>query len=180
MKNKKRKILIIYYLIIAIVLVISYFFTYSNYVTSIGTESYIDVAKWEIKVNEDTNVTIDLEETLTSSLYVDSGDVDVTVVPGTSGLIELTLDFSQMNVATDYTITVNTGSSNLPDNLKLYTNSNYTVQFTSFSGTTELDTTTITRYIYWKWNYTTTDETEKWMGNQITLTLNINATQRID
>ena len=61
--------------------------------------------------------------------------------------------------------------------MKLYTDSAYNVEFSGYTGITELGTDKVTRNIYWKWNYTTIDETE-WMKKNIVIALNVIAQQR--
>jgi hypothetical protein len=88
------------------------------------------------------------------------------------------MDFSDIETATNYEITIDTENSKMPVNFKLYADSNYTIEFSGYTGITELGDTSATRNIYWKWNYTTIDETEEWMGKDISLQLNISAEQR--
>ena len=88
------------------------------------------------------------------------------------------MDFSDIETATKYNITLNKEKSKLPSNIKLYADSSYTVEFSGYSGITDVETQKVTRYVYWKWNYTTNDETEEWMGKDISIVLNITAEQR--
>ena len=88
------------------------------------------------------------------------------------------MDFSDIETATKYSISVDTLNSQIPENMKLYTDSSYNVEFSGYTGITELGTDKVIRNIYWKWNYTTVDETNKWMKNDIKIALNIIAQQR--
>mgnify|MGYP004496614273 FL=1 len=88
------------------------------------------------------------------------------------------MDFSDIETATRYTISLDTINSQIPENMKLYTDSSYNVEFSGYTGITELGTNKVIRNIYWKWNYTTVDETEQWMGKDIKIALNISDEQR--
>ena len=87
------------------------------------------------------------------------------------------MNFSDIETATRYSISLDTVNSQIPENIKLYTDSTYNVEFSGYTGITELGTDKVTRNIYWKWNYTTIDET-KWMKKDIVIALNVIAQQR--
>ena len=87
------------------------------------------------------------------------------------------MNFSDIETATRYSIALDTVNSQIPENIKLYTDSTYNVEFSGYTGITELGTDKIVRNIYWKWNYTTIDET-KWMKKNIVIVLNVIAQQR--
>ena len=97
---------------------------------------------------------------------------------GSSGVIQLELDFSDIETATSYFISLDTEKSKMPKNMKLYIDNSYNVEFFNYTGTTELGTDKIIRNIYWKWNYTTDDETNEWMNKELKITLDIEAEQR--
>ena len=97
---------------------------------------------------------------------------------GSSGVIQLELDFSDIETATSYFISLDTEKSKMPKNMKLYIDNSYNVEFSKYTGTTELGTDKIIRNIYWKWNYTTDDETNEWMKKELKITLDIEAEQR--
>ena len=88
------------------------------------------------------------------------------------------MNFSDIETATRYSISLDTLNSQIPENMKLYTDNTYNVEFSGYTGITELGTDKVIRNIYWKWNYTTVDETNKWMKNDIKIALNIIAQQR--
>ena len=75
----------------------------------------VAIAKFQISLNSSTNLTqsINLKNTITTNNYSDS-----YVSPGTTGDIQLVLNFANVDVSTDYTITL--GTYDLPTNLKLY------------------------------------------------------------
>ena len=83
-----------------------------------------------------------------------------------------------MEVATSYDLRLDQENLKVPENLKLYADEAHTVEFNGFTGTTDLNTTKITRYIYWEWKYTTTDETSEWMGKDIQIGFNVETEQR--
>ena len=87
------------------------------------------------------------------------------------------MNFSDIETATRYSISLDTLNSQIPENMKLDTDSAYNVEFSGYTGITELGTDKVTRNIYWKWNYTTIDETE-WMKKNIVIALNVIAQQR--
>lgn len=93
-------------------------------------------------------------------------------------MLNIEMDFSEIETATSYSVTLDTEKSNIPVNMKLYTDSECNVEFSGYTGITELGTNKVTRSIYWKWNYTTIDETNSWMKQNIKIVLNIEAQQR--
>lgn len=171
--NKKSKIIFLYYLIIIIILLIGY--TYSKYFSVATSNPQIDVALFKFKIgeNESENIEINLKDTIQENMY--SND---TIIPGTNGKLVLKLNFSEINVTTNYKILLDTENTKIPENMKLYTDPSCTVEFNGYTGTSQLDNTEITRNIYWKWNYVTTDETTQWMGKEIKLVFNVQAEQR--
>lgn len=171
--KKRLKLFFLYYAIIAILLLEGY--TFSKYISTVTAEATIRPAQFNFKLEntEAQQMEIDLKDTLLANTY--SEDI---IVPGTSGEIDLKLDFSNIEVTTNYNIKLDKTNTKLPENLKIYTDAAHTIEFNGYTGTTTLDTTTVTRKIYWKWNYTTDDETEEWMGQPIKIILNIVAEQR--
>lgn len=170
--NKKAKLFFLYYAVIVILLIQGY--TFSKYKSVSTGNAEIDVAKFYFQVeNENQQIELNLNDTLTANAY--SNDV---IVPGTSGTITLNLDFSNIDVATNYRVSLDTENTKIPENLKLYIDQANTIEFSGYTGITEIDSTTITRNIYWKWNYTSTDETQEWMAKEIKVSLDITAEQR--
>ena len=174
-KSKKKTTI----LALAIILVIAIFFvsnSYSRYRSSKSGAGSISVAKWKIKLNNEvvtSSQTISLEDTLTSNNYSTS-----KVIPGTNGEIDLVIDLSETEVKTDYTISLD-NTSNIPSNLKLYTDNTYTTELTNIVGSYELTGTGInTHKLYWRWNFTSSDESN-WMNSNIYIKLNLVAEQRI-
>lgn len=171
MKNRYK--LIFLYYAIAIILLIQGI-TFSQYIMTATAESKIKTSKFSFKITDElSNVELNLSDTITANLY--SSD---KIVPGSNGVLQLEMDFSDIETATNYTISLDTENTNIPENMKLYTDSAYSIAFSGYTGITELGSEKVTRNIYWKWNYTTADETESWMGKEIKVELNILAEQR--
>lgn len=177
-KNKtlgktKIKLIYVYYAIIIILFVLG--ITFSKYISTISSEAQVKASLFSFKVGEtNEDVTIDLKETVTNN----ADGEEKTVIPGSEGKIDLEIDFSSMEVATSYTIAVDSENTNIPSNIKLYTDSSYTIGFNGYSGISNLNTKKETQTIYWKWNYTTEDETTSWMEQDVELVLKINVEQR--
>ena len=139
-----------------------------------------NTAEYQIKVNNSTNLSqvINLEDTITSNNYSNQ-----YVAPGSTGDIKLVLDFSNVDVSTNYTI--NLGTYDLPANLKLYSESTYTREFSSISGSFLINSTPIhTYHIYWKWIYAIDDVSNAndnlYMNHSLSVLLNISTIQRFE
>lgn len=168
----KIKLIYLYYTVIIILFILG--ITFSKYTSTISSETQVKASLFSFKVGEkeNDNVTISLEDTVTNN-------ADKKVIPGSEGKIDLEIDFSDMEVTTDYTITVDLANTKMPSNIKLYTSSSYDVEFSGYTNTANLrDTEKKILTIYWKWNYTEEDETEGWMNEDIQLVLKINVEQR--
>ena len=180
MKKKTKKILLgstIFVLLVSI-LCIS-ITTYAKYKANGAGTSEISVAKFEVKLNDSSEVTqnIDLSTTITSNKYSDK-----YLMPGTNGNIILSLDFKDVDVSSNYEITV--GETDLPNNLKLYEDANYSKELTKITGTYLIDDdTTHTKNIYWKWDYKTDAESDSndnlYMNKELSLPVMVNVTQKI-
>lgn len=154
MENKKRIILFSFIMAIIVSLfVLVRCSSFSKFKSSGTGTGNISVADFGIKLNGSSNLTqnINLKSTITTNSYSDN-----YLMPGTNGNIVLTLDFSNVDVSANYTI--NIGTLDLPTNLKLYSDSSYTTEFSSITGTYNVGSTTLyTHNIYWKWDYKTDD-----------------------
>ncbi len=160
-----------------IVFVVIVPFTYARYTTQTDVVNHsASVATWSFKISDSTSTyNIDLADTITQN------DYSMTkVVPGTCGIIQFSIDFRNTKVDTKYNITIDSNNSNLPPNLKLYTDSNYVFEFSSYSGNVTLNniSSTLVKRIYWKWNYTQQDESS-WANQQISLSLKAEAEQTV-
>ena len=125
--------------------------------------------------NIDT-IELDLKDTL----LIENAFSGTQIIPGTKGKIILQLDFSDVEVASNYTISIDTEQTKIPNNMKLYTDENNQVSFSLYRETVELGEQIKEREIYWSWEYTTADETEEWMNKEIKIFLNILVEQRVN
>ena len=151
---------------------------YAAYMTTTTATTEMQVAKWSLKVNSESqeSILIELKDTI-----IDNNYNTTKVIPGTKGKIEIQIDFSDTEVATTYEIVPNTSTNVIPSNLKLYTDENMTTELTSITGNVELAdiNTPIVKEIYWRWNFTEEDETEDWSNQDIVLELLLNTSQKI-
>lgn len=150
--------------------------TNSKYISSASTTTELKVAKWDFKLNgtNDASIDINLKETLSE----DNEYSTTEVIPGTSGTIPLNIDCTNSQVALDYTITL---TANVPANLKFYTDSEYTTEYSDISSFVGLnDNKVINHDIYWKWDFTEDDETTDWSNQNLIVTITVTASQRID
>ena len=90
------------------------------------------------------------------------------------------MDFSDVEVASNYTISIDTERTKMPNNMKLYADENNQVSFSLYRETVELGEQIKEREIYWTWEYTTADETEEWMNKEIKIFFNIQVEQRVN
>lgn len=173
----KKGVALLYF----IILFISIFgiSTLSKYKSSSKANQTIETASFKIKLNEDTKLTqsIDLKNTITPNNYSDK-----YLMPGTNGNISLVLDFSEVDVSTDYTISL--GKLDLPNNLQLYIDDTFTTEFTSLNDIYDInDSKTHTHNIYWKWHYKTDEESNKndnnFMNKDLSIPIIIKANQKI-
>ena len=158
-----------------IVFVVVIPFTYARYTESGSKVQSAQVATWSFKIGDSsTSYDIDLADTITQNNYSMS-----KVVPGTCGIIQFSIDFRSTKVDTIYSISVDTNNTNIPSNLHLYEDSNYTIPFTGYSGTVTLNniSSTLLKRVYWKWEFTNTDESS-WANEEIILTLKTEAQQK--
>lgn len=179
--NEKKDFYIILMFLISFILITSgiTYGTYSKYYSQTRIDNNLQVAKWVFNLNGESNTTIDIN--LVDTVDTTNKYSSSAVIPGSSGVIELNIDATGVEVALDYSITINQTNTNLPNNLKLYTDESYTTEFDSFKGFIGLsDSKVKVHKIYWKWYYTTDDETETWSNKSIKLSFDASAVQRID
>lgn len=152
-------------------------YTFSRYVSTAQVSINADIAPFRFKITQDSNnIELDLKDTILSGNAFSS----TQVIPGTKGKIPLQLDFSDVDVTTNYIISVDTEKTKMPNNMKLYADENNQVSFSQYSETTELGEQIKEREIYWTWEYTTADETEEWMNKEIKIFFNIQVEQRVN
>ena len=151
MKNNAKIILIIVLFVIGISILS--FSSYSFFKKSASGDADVSTAKFQILLNDSSSVSqsINLQDTITANSY--SNDL---VVPGTNGAFDLELDFSNVDVSVSYIINFDT--TNIPTNLKLYSDNAYQNEITSINDSyTVGGSQTKTHTIYWKWVYLTDD-----------------------
>lgn len=176
MKIKRNlKIIIIYYIIIFILLGVAY--TFSRYVSTALLSVKTDIAPFRFKIGQSSEtIELDLKDTLLTG----NAFSETQIIPGTKGKILLQLDFSDVEVATNYIISIDNEQTKIPNNMKLYTDESNQVAFSLYRETVELGEKIKEREIYWTWEYTTADETEEWMNKEIKIFFNIDVEQRIN
>ena len=174
-KKRNLKIIIIYYIIILILFGVIY--TFSKYVSTAQLSIKTDIAPFRFKITQDSNnIELDLKDTILSG----NAFSGTQIIPGTKGKIPLQLDFSDVDVTTNYIISVDTEKTKMPNNMKLYTDENNQVSFSLYRETIELGEQIKEREIYWTWKYTTADETQEWMNKEIKIFFNIQVEQRVN
>ena len=174
-KKRNIKIIIIYYIIMIILFCVAY--TFSKYVSTAQLSIKTDIAPFRFKIGQNSD-TIELD--LKDTLLTENAFSGTQIIPGTKGKIILQLDFSDVEVASNYTISIDTEQSKIPNNMKLYTDENNQVSFSLYRETVELGEQIKEREIYWTWEYTTADETQEWMNKEIKIFLNILVEQRVN
>lgn len=174
-KRKTIKIIIIYYIIMLILFCVIY--TFSRYVSIAQLSIKTNIAPFRFKVGQNSD-TIELD--LKDTLLTENAFSGTQIVPGTKGKILLQLDFSDVEVASNYTISIDTEQTKMPSNMKLYTDENNQVSFSLYRETIELGEQIKEREIYWTWEYTTADETQEWMNKEIKIFFNIQVEQRVN
>jgi hypothetical protein len=78
------------------------------------------------------------------------------IAPGTSGKCPIVVSNEHTEVGVHYEITLPSGATNKPTNLKFYTNDTYTTEVSSAvlaSGDLDPGDTATTTYVYWMWPY---------------------------
>ena len=152
-------------------------YTFSKYVSNAQLSIKTDIAPFRFKIGQNSDtIELDLKDTLLTG----NAFSDTQIIPGAKGKIILQLDFSDVEVASNYTISIDTEQTKMPNNMKLYTDENNQVSFSLYRETVELGEQIKEREIYWTWEYTTADETEEWMNKEIKIFFNIQVEQRVN
>ena len=177
--SNRKKIMIIILILLLIPISFLAYKTLAGYKKESSGEAPASAAVFIIKINDSTAVsqTITLSDTITPNSYTTD-----LVVPGAEGIIELELDFTGTEVSTDYIIDLNT--SNLPNNLKLYSDSSYQNEINQISDSFIYGSTAVvTKNIYWQWEYKTDDTSNEndnlFMDTEIVLPIDITLSQKI-
>ena len=174
-RKRTLKIIILYYIIMLILFCVVY--TFSKYVSTAQLSIKTDIAPFRVKIGQNSD-TIELD--LKDTLLTENAFSGTQIIPGTKGKIILQLDFSDVEVASNYTISIDTEKTKMPNNMKLYTDENNQVSFSLYRETVELGEQIKEREIYWTWEYTTADETQEWMNKEIKIFFNVQVEQRIN
>ena len=174
-RKRTLKIIILYYIIMLILFCVVY--TFSKYVSNAQLSIKTDIAPFRFKIGQNSDtIELDLKDTLLTG----NAFSDTQIIPGAKGKIILQLDFSDVEVASNYTISIDTEQTKMPNNMKLYTDENNQVSFSLYRETVELGEQIKEREIYWTWEYTTADETQEWMNKEIKIFFNILVEQRVN
>ena len=145
-KKRNLKIIIIYYIIFFTFLCVVY--TFSKYVSTAQLSVKTDIAPFRVKIGQN-NDTFELD--LKDTLLTGNAFSDTQIIPGTKGKILLQLDFSDVEVASNYIISVDNEQTKIPNNMKLYTDESNQVSFSLYRESVELGETIKEREIYWTW-----------------------------
>jgi len=150
-RQRTLAIAIILFLIGLIMVFIGTFAFYQNTITGTVNGS---IASWVFKANNNaSNFAITLSPTQTTRT------LNSTMAPGTSGSFTINLSTEGSALGVNYTITFS-NFTNLPSNLKFYSDSAYntetdiTASGYSLTGTLNANST-LAKTIYWKWEYGT-------------------------
>ena len=174
-RKRTLKIIILYYIIMLILFCVVY--TFSKYVSIAQLSIKTNIAPFRFKIGQNSDtIELDLKDTLLTG----NAFSDTQIIPGAKGKIILQLDFSDVEVASNYTISIDTEQTKMPNNMKLYTDENNQVSFSLYRETVELGEQIKEREIYWTWEYTTADETQEWMNKEIKIFFNILVEQRVN
>ena len=148
--------------------------TYSKFISKKDGVATVQVAKWNVKVNEASSLDIKLADTITQNNF--SNDY---VIPGTKGIINLNLDFSDTQVDAKYILSIQ--RENLPDHLSFYSDENMSTSFEEETGLVSKEnmSTPIIKKIYWKWNFTDDDETETWTEKDLSANITVDCQQQM-
>ncbi len=178
--SKKRKTLIFVlftfiFLDLLLLIIVSLPFTRAFFQSNATSSVDLDIAQFNFLVNNQlvpSDLTIDLEETLNEGY--------TKVIPGSSGVIDLSLDASNSDVKIKCLINFDReNSTNLPSNLKLYSDENYSNEITDTEIVLINYKEKVNKKIYWKWIFTDNTEND-YMNTEISLKLSVTAEQRIN
>ena len=150
--------------------------TNSKYISSGLSEANLKIATWEFKLNGTNDSSIDIA--LSDTISQDNKYSTTSVIPGTNGMIPINIDCTNSKVALDYIVTLNAVS--IPENLKFYTDETYTTEYSPINAFVGLNDTKIKNHnVYWKWDFTTDEESTNWEGKELIVTITVTASQRI-
>ena len=161
--SKKKKILIIIAIVSCVILAIIGQKSFSKYISQVTGNGTAEVAKWNFKVNGESEQTKSIE---LSSTCNDETLIDNKIAPGTEGSFDISVDGSGSDVGITYNIKF-VDKNTKPTNLKFIYNQqqydNISELENILSGTINAnDENKIKVYtIKWEWPYETgNDETQ--------------------
>lgn len=175
MKNKTRKIIGVACVILLIVLVQAIGITYAKYIAHEQGSGRAEVAKWgfEIVKEGEQTKTINLASSINEDTLVGG-----KIAPGTSGVINITVDGLNSEVNLDYTVEFK-NEKNKPDNLK------FGYKGKTYNSLTDIVVSGDIKYyeenkqdqiiISWFWNYETGTTPEEKTANDVIDTQNANS-----
>lgn len=146
--------------------------TFANYYSEAGLSGSVQVARWEF----DAALALDKDsgEVYTLELRDTSGTAaNGRIAPGSKG--SFLIQFKKGNSSTRQLYKIKTIRTSLPEQLRFYTDAACTKEL---QDSEEFEDTLPTRTIYWKWNFTDTDETE-WQTKSVKAGLLIQAYQKV-
>ncbi len=161
MKNLKKLLFIIVCLCVIAILTFIVV-TYSKYRTSANGSANVSIARWDIKINNQSiKNSSDISNTITP-VFPGTNDISANVIaPTAEGYFDLNLDYTNTDVSFDYTITVKSDdSSSVPDlvptgySLDENYNVKYSISNNKISGSVLNTDTSRTKKIrvYIKWD----------------------------
>ncbi|MBE5805229.1 MAG: hypothetical protein E7313_00675 [Clostridiales bacterium] len=159
-KSIGRNILIIFLIIVMIASVCAGLFAWAKYQTTINGTATGETAKWSFKVSDGNTSTQEIEFPMTRTDN-NTSVAEGIIAPGTFGEIEIGIDATGTETALTYTIEGEL--TNLPTNMKFYSDAERTLDLTIIEnkftkgGYMKLNEIgEITEKIYWEWPFETT------------------------
>jgi hypothetical protein len=150
--------------------------TNSKYISAANSETTLKIATWDFKLNGTNDSSIDIA--LSDTISADNKYSTTSVIPGTTGMIPINIDCTNSKVALDYTVTLNAVA--IPENLKFYTDETYTTEYLPINSFVGLNDTKIKNHnVYWKWEFTSDEESSNWEDKELVVTITVTASQRI-
>ena len=190
-QNNTKPIVVLLALLLITAIVFS-IYAYAKYKTTLTGNGTATVAKWNFKVNGQTQTIPDID--LTQTMDTHNNVAEGKIAPGTSGHFDLELDATGSEVAIDYNIKL--AITEKPTNLKFYLDNTYETEIAETEGilnvseSIPLETidTPLIKTIYWQWPYETgttenevkeNDKTDTIdSAKKVTMTITVTGTQR--
>lgn len=175
-RNKKKisaATFVIFCCIVIAGIGLSFYLTQGNFAGS----SSVEIPGFAPKVNgsDDMSQEITLTDTITNGKRL---------APGAIGKFKIDIDFSNVGYDSNYNITFD--RTNIPNNIHFYVDKELTKEITNIEGIQlkDYDNKEAEHYIYWKWIYNNTPESNEndsqYMNQEITLPFTVQIIQRIE